>query len=282
MKAAIAILVVLGAVAHADKAKPATPTPEALIVKMMEDAMMNSGPSHESRFAFDTWHTYPLGGNDTGDLRWGNAEPKNTVIGLTATGTEAFVATDVNEVGDCGGDGGSCGKTIGWMHGALLFEKDADSGWLPRVWHLSEVVSAKEQKRLGDIVPPPFPRNVDGAEDVARLFESTIGDPKAFAKTVSDRKEVALFGSERADRVIGGAKVRAKLVAWNLTLTVRDGVQAGLSTGRTLAWVAANVDARSASTPKAKATPYRMLAIYERSGDAWKLVSVSFSIFTRS
>jgi hypothetical protein len=69
MKAAIAILVVLGAVAHADKAKPATPTPEALIVEMMEDAMMNSGPSHESRFAFDTWHTYPLGGNDSGGYR---------------------------------------------------------------------------------------------------------------------------------------------------------------------------------------------------------------------
>lgn len=89
-----------------------------------------------------------------------------------------------------------------------------------------------------------------------------------------------LYGSAREERFVGGAKVRAKLLAWNLGLTVRDGVQAGLSHGKSLAWVAANVDARPAKTPKAAPTPYRLLVIYEKTGDSWRAVSVSFSLYT--
>ena len=40
---------------------------------------------------------------------------------------------------------------------------------------------------------------------------------------------------------------------------------------------ARNVEVRDASQPKAKATPYRLTAIYERTGSAWKLVLVHFS-----
>jgi len=45
-------------------------------------------------------------------------------------------------------------------------------------------------------------------------------------------------------------------------------------------WVGANVDARPAASPKARPTPYRVLAIYEHTGDTWKLVLLSFSIYT--
>jgi hypothetical protein len=165
------------------------------------------------------------------------------------------------------------------FHAVVLFEHGKD--WLPVAFAITPVVPAKAQADANKkgIVPPAIPRNVEAsAEDAVKLFEATIGDPKGFAKTVSDRKEVVLFGSEAAERFAGGAKVRAKLVAWNLTFKVRDGVQAGAT--KTLAWVAANVDAVPVRKPKAAPQPYRAFVLYEKTGNAWKLVAASFSVVT--
>ena len=45
----------------------------------------------------------------------------------------------------------------------------------------------------------------------------------------------------------------------------------------TVAWVAANVDAKSLKKPKSKALPFRVFALYEKIGDQWKLVQIQFS-----
>lgn len=270
MKAAVTMFVLLcaGTVA-ADPAKD--------IGDALDKVLWTAGPPTESRFAFTTYGVNPLGAEHTASLAMNDVEASHKVIGLAATGTDAFVATDITAVGDCGGDGNGCGKPIGWMHGALLFEKTSD-GWLPVVWHVANLVSTKAA--AGAVAPQALVRQVGGAADLAKLFESTLADPKAFAKTVSDRPEVVLYGSDRDERVVGGAKVRAKLQAWNLALTLRDGIQAGLAHGKTLAWVGANVDARPAASPTSRPTPYRVLAIYEQTGDVWRLVLLSFSIYT--
>ncbi|HEY4055502.1 MAG TPA: hypothetical protein VGM39_02800 [Kofleriaceae bacterium] len=258
-------LLVVSASAAADTKKQ---SPTEVLVAAIDDEM-NWGSHPIATFAFDDDKASPLDNPDASMLGMGDVELQNPVVGFAADGTEAFVAGDIRQFGDCGG-GSSCGKTLGWLHGAFLVEK-GDSGWSPTVWHISQLGKPAETQT-------PLARKVTDAEDAAKLFEATIADPKAFAKTVSDRKDAVLLGSDKGERFVGGAKVRAKLAAWNLSLQTRGGVQAGVSQNKTFAWVAANVDARSISKPKAPVTAYRVLAIYEKVDATWKLVSLSFSL----
>lgn len=165
-------------------------------------------------------------------------------------------------------------------HAVVLY--DLNKGhWTAIAWHIARVVNGKAQAAAlrKHVVPDALVRKIDGADDAVALFEKTIGDPKAFAKTVSDRKDAVLYGSEVDERVDGGAKVRDQLLAWNLVLKVRDGLCAGVTASRTVAWIAANVDAMSAKKPKDK-QPYRLFAIYEKTGKEWSLVNASFSVVT--
>lgn len=147
------------------------------------------------------------------------------------------------------------------------------------VWHISRVVDGKAQKAALDkgTTPPALTKKIDGAEELVKVFEVSIGDPKTLAATISDRKDVVLYGNEAKERTVGGAKVKAKLLAWKLGFAVRDGIQAGLTSSKTVGWIAANVDAKSARKPKDKPVPYRVLFLYEKKGTAWRLVSANFS-----
>jgi hypothetical protein len=148
------------------------------------------------------------------------------------------------------------------------------------VWHIARVVKGKEQAAAlkKGTTPPKLDKKIAaGAEELVKVFETTIGDPKTLGATVSDRKDVALYGNEPKERTVGGAKVKAKLAAWKLGFTVRDGIHAGLTSSKTVGWVAANVDAKSAQKPKDKPVPYRVLFLYEKKGADWKLVNAHFS-----
>ena len=198
-------------------------------------------------------------------------------IGLTDDGAAAWLASDRQLVGDCGGDGGGCGKTLATTHVSGVFEHGKD-GWGPVVWDVATNVSGKRQ--ASDLADgkalAPIPAKIDGADAAAALFSSTIGDPKALAKTISARKDTLLYGSEDGERFTG-AQVAKTLLKWNLAFKVHDGVRAGLSTNGALAWVAANVDATPVAKPKAKSTPYRALFVYLKAGDHWELVQAQFS-----
>lgn len=208
-------------------------------------------------------------------------ELDKTVVGVAADGKTAWIATNAKGVlvrGDCAPE--PCGKnTDPPLHVTALLEKTGkDWQWL--AWHIASPVNAKEQAALRKqgTLPDVLPREVTGADDVVKVFEGALGDPRAFAATVSDRSDVVLYGSELAERTVGGAQVKTKLARWKLAFKVRDGIQAGLSTSKTVAWVAANVDATSTKKPKAPASPYRVLAIYEKTGSTWKLVQAQFSV----
>ena len=109
-----------------------------------------------------------------------------------------------------------------------------------------------------------------------KKFEATLGDPKALAASVSARKDVVLYGSEFAERYVGAA-AKAQLAKWNLAFKVQGGIQAGVGAAKTIAWVAANVDASSIKNPKAATTPYQLFAIYEQTGADWQLVAAHFA-----
>jgi hypothetical protein len=96
-----------------------------------------------------------------------------------------------------------------------------------------------------------------------------------FAATISARKDVVLYGTEPTERVVGGAAARARLVKWDLSLAVHGGIRAGATRSKAVAWIAADVDARSAKSKTS--SPYRLTVVYEKTGAEWKIVQIHFS-----
>jgi ketosteroid isomerase-like protein len=211
-----------------------------------------------------------------------NSIAKNAVIAFSADKKVAWISAVLDEYSYCGDEECAHAPPDAHLHGTMVLENQG--GWNPLAAHIALAVGAKDQAKalakgvkLADIE-----RHVDaGADDAVKLFEATIGDPKLLAASVSDRKDVVLFGSELSERYVGPAAVKAQLTRWNLVFKLRDGVQAGVSSNRTVAWVAANVDATPVKKPGAKPSPYRALFVYEKTGTAWQIVQAHFSFLAR-
>jgi hypothetical protein len=284
VKAAIAAVLLIASSAWADPPKTLADQAADLVDSL---AGNDAGPAEAGpqRFGFlygGTWQAdKPFGTVDGVGVV--STTAKDVVIGYSADKTVAWYTTNAPSWGYCGGMDCDLGrKPDSYTHASVLFDRGPK--WHPMVWDIAGATTDAQQAKAvkAGIAPPPIAKKIDaGAEGVDQLFESTIGDPAAFAATVSDRKDVVLFGSDAAERFVGGAAVRAKLKAWGLKLAVRDGVQAGLA-GSSVAWLAANVDATPAKDPKAKPSPYRLLVIYEKTGGVWKLVHASFDVVTNA
>jgi ketosteroid isomerase-like protein len=204
------------------------------------------------------------------------ADDKVTV-GFSAKGDAAWLAADLSTTMTCGDE--SCPKKPRIMaryHVTALFVAGAE--WQPVFWHVAYQFEPKEYTASltrGTVLDAVDDRATK-ADDVVALFKTSMADPAALAGTVSSRADVVLYGTDRKERYLGGKAVAAQLRKWNLGFTVKDGVTAGITPSGTIAWVAANVDAVSRKKPGAPA-PYRVTAIYEQVGGAWKLVNLHFS-----
>ncbi len=260
----IAFLAV-GSLALADK-----PLDRDKIANGLQNALWSLPETHYKVapfFAFDRAHTYPMRTETLGDEVFSTSGPP--LVALAIDGESAWVAAEVAIPfpGQRAPDD---------AHVTGLVDGDASG---PLFIHLG----AYDAASLPPNAPlPAIARKVDaGASDAVKRFETTLGDPKAFAASISDRNDVVLFGSDAKERFVGGEKARAGLRSWGLALTLRDGITAGTTTSKTVVWLAANVDARPAGKPKAAATPYRVTAIYEHHGATWDIVQLHFS-FVRS
>ena len=269
------------AVAGDDKPKPAAPT--AAFEDGMDDWWALSSSSDKvitpARFAFGK-----LGVQDTQTTDDVAAEIehmtalKPPVFALAADGKAGWFAFDVGWVEICGDE--TCPKkprTYDSSHFTGVAEAPA---WTPVAYHLGLSVTAKDQALAmtkGPLSEPFAKKIAPGADEVATLFASTIGDPARLAASVSPRKDVVLYGSAQKERFVGGKKVAATLQKWKLGFRIVDGPNAGVTTSGTVAWVAANLDAVPVKKPAAKATPYRALAIYEKVAAGWQVVSLQFS-----
>jgi ketosteroid isomerase-like protein len=187
----------------------------------------------------------------------------------------AVISTHLGEYSTCGKDG--CKTPDSWLRATAVFEKGA-SGWQPLAWSITpSIPSSSQEDALEDkISPDKLARDLGGADDAVKIFEATIGDPKAFSGTISSRPEVIVFGSEMPERFVAG-KAKSQLAAWNFAFSVRDGVRAGLSKSGNVAWIAANVDAKPAKQKNGRALPFRVFAVYEKIATTWKLVQLQFS-----
>lgn len=204
------------------------------------------------------------------------------VTALSGDGSAVWFAAEVK--GDLQPDEcmpGPCGPNKAAPHHVTGLLDKAGAGWTWIAWHSAPPTTAKQEAwSQKSVAPDAITKSTTGAEDVAAVFEASLKDPKALAESISDRKDVVLYGSASAERTVGGDAVKKKLGAWKLTFKVRDGIHAGLAANKSVAYVAANVDAVSLKKPNDKPMPYRLFAIYEKTGGAWKLVLAHFSVDT--
>lgn len=255
----------------------AEPGPADRAVSIAEDHIVQSGHS-AVRFGFDVEGTLVDAEPAEGGGAPMHTEAAKRVFATASDKSVAWAAFDLKRWSGCD-DAKACkGKPpFVTLHVAMLLEKQRT--WGSSVFHYAEPFTQKaynKARKEGKTLAPLGKKIDAGAEDVVKVFEASIGDPAKLAATVSPRKDVVLYGSDLPERYVGGAAVKKQLLQWDLSLKVRDGIQAGVSKGKTVAWVAANVDA-SPIKRKALPSPYRLLAIYEKVGASWQLVQASFS-----
>jgi len=282
MRIAIAITAAVGATALADTKAPAPPSAATELAQRLEAIASKSAHATADvpRFAF------------TGNLSleqpasWGEATmgfPETAVADAGKTlvvqpdPDTAVIATHLGEYASCGKAGCAKQAPDSTLRATAVLEK-VNGTWQPIAWSITpSIVSAAQQDAIDQgILPDKLGRNTAGADEVAKQFETTAADPKAFAASFSDRKEVVMYGSELPERYVG-AKAKAQIAAWSFAFKVRDGLRAGMSKSGNLAWVAANVDATSVKNAKAKPIPFRAFAVYEKTPAGWKIVDVQFS-----
>lgn len=274
--AVVVLLLCAAGAAHAGPS-PADPGFE-LMESLATDGTAADGTAPMA-FQFDPAGTFRSPGSyDEVEGATGYTDARKRVIAISADQTAAWIAADLAGFDYCGDCAMAKRPVDAWLHGTMLIELGAP--WTPVAAHLAFTVDGKRQaaaEKAGATLPALPPRDNEDADEVARQFMTTMAVPALLAASVSDRKDVVLYGSGLSERYVGGAKVRAQLKKWALVFTVRDGVHAGLTRSKTVAWVAANVDAISAKKATGKPSPYRVLAIYERTRGAWKLVQLHFA-----
>jgi hypothetical protein len=212
------------------------------------------------------------------EISGGWTEVASTVHPQSATakdGAASWIALDFRFGHVCGMASCMHDPPDAYAHGVALFQVDKGAA-RPVAWDVARIAKPKELATAKGKPLAAIPAGIDaGAEEPVKQLVAALADPAALGKLVSDRKDAVLFGSELAERYVGGATVRTTLAKWKLAFKVHDGVQAGLTASKTVAFVAANVDAAAAGAKLA--TPYRMFAILEKSGADWKLVALSFA-----
>jgi len=209
--------------------------------------------------------------------------PRRSTVATSADGKVVWIAADLEGNMACGDE--SCLKKRGpdeWLRLTAVFDAgsfakgEEGPAATALAWHLAKPVVGKADKPTKMVQVTTKIRA--GAEDVAKLFAATLPDPKALAATISDRKDVVLFGSDLRERYVGGKTAKRQLVKWQLAFMPSSGIQAGLAAGKTIAWAATLVKATSLAKPKAPAVEFRVFAIYEKTGAAWKIVALHFSV----
>jgi hypothetical protein len=271
MRRIILLLIVAAGSAHGD--------PSKTDIKWM---LTNRGDQDNTaaRFGFDpaTAHPDAKSWDDANPYRPELVDLSSTTIATAADGKAGWVSTHVAWAMQCAGLTGTvaqCGAPSQTYEVTLVVEANGKT-WRPIASHVAHAMSdADASKENGKLVA--IPRSIEpAAEDAVKVFEATLASPAALAASVSDRKDVVLTGSGPGEHAIG-AQVKTKIIGWKLAFTVHDGVAAGTTTSKSIAWVAANLDARPAGSPDAKPTTYRALFVYQREARSWHIVAAHFS-----
>ena len=243
--------------------------------KDVEWSLTNRGDDADTavKFGFDSK------GVNGGAKTWADAdhdrvdliELRDPTIVTATDGKSAWAAVNARRGSQCAGLTGTIDKCKDFEEPAVnvivLYDK-ADKKWNPIAVH-SAIPTTKAATALAAV-----PDAIDAsAADAVKVFKDGLADPKS----LSARKDIVMFGSAPKEKFVG-AKVGAALAKWKLAFTVKDGISAGTTASKTVAWVAANVDAKPTGK-EGPVTAYRVMALYEQDkAKAWKLVALEFSI----
>lgn len=203
---------------------------------------------------------------------------RQPIVGVSRDGKAAWLASEVDvwmpltsEADDVPNR-----KPDGFLHATAVVDGGPSWSWV--MWHAGWTSFRKQPRPKLLAKLPAVTDQISGdAAPVVAHARATLADPQKLAASVDDRKDAVLLGSAPKERYAGTKDVRATLLRWKLAFQVQGGVAAGLTSSKSVAWVAANVDARPHDKPQAKATPYRVTLVYEQVGGAWKLVALQFS-----
>jgi hypothetical protein len=263
----LAILVMLAGTAHADDKATAKVISNALSSALSVSAGADDLPpivllDSDTKFK----QAFIYGDGSPSD------ELLHVVVGLAADGHAGWVAADTGVIIACGM--GGCAK---------ILRDAAHEADVKPPFHQTALVDDGKVLLLhigstGKGVGYGEPMTTEIAADakpVVEQFQKSIADPKALAATISARKDVVLYGTVATERFVGGAAARAALLKWGLTLSVHGGIRAGVTKSKQVAWIAADVDARTAKSKTS--TPYRLTVVYENTGSEWKIVQIQFS-----
>lgn len=279
----IIVVVLAVIVARGARAAPAPKGATDVAAAALETSTLHSGvPGVRFGFGEDGDIAVDTTMQETGGMPYPTA-PRKVLAGVsTVDPAVVWYAAEIAATTGCDVVRPCTRKPNRFVTGTVLVEKTA-GGWLPIAWHIAKRVSATDQAAAlaaGETLDA-VPARIDaGAEPAAKQLVATIGDPKAFAASISKRGDVVLLGSSLDERWVGGAAVSARLAKWKLAFRVLDGIQAGASASGKVAWVAANVEASPVGARAGKSTPYRLTAIYELADGQWRIVQLHFSFAT--
>jgi ketosteroid isomerase-like protein len=165
-------------------------------------------------------------------------------------------------------------------HASAVWDKTA-TGWKLVAFSLVPTATAKQQqdaKKKGAVAPAIKASNGAGDEYFLTVFDKVFRENAG--ETVGARKDAVMFGSAANERYVGAASIKKTLASWDLAFTVHGDMADGKTSGRLL-WIAANIDARPQTKPKAEPTPYRVFLVYEGDADGnYELVHASFAAVT--
>jgi hypothetical protein len=165
-------------------------------------------------------------------------------------------------------------------HASAVWDKTG-TGWKLVAFSIVPTATDKQQqdaKKKGAVAPAIKAMNGAGDEYFLTVFDKVFSENAA--ETVGARKDAVLFGSAANERYVGGASIKKTLAGWDLTFTVHGDMADGKTSGRLL-WIAANIDARPQTKPKADPTPYRVFLVYEGDSDGnYELGHASFAAVT--
>src|SRR5262249_46606172 len=198
MRIAMPILGAMGASALADTK---TPPANAELTQRLEALVSKSAHATADvpKFAFTSNLSLEQPAN-WGEATMGFPETATVDAGKTVVvqpdPDTAVISTHLGEHSTCPAT--NCAKAApDSTLGAIAGLEKANGTWQPLAWAITpSIVSAAQQDAIDQgIMPDKIGRNTAGADEVAKQFETTAADPKAFAASFSDRKEVVMFGS---------------------------------------------------------------------------------------
>lgn len=152
--------------------------------------------------------------------------------------------------------------------------------WRVAAYHVARLVPNQVAYRLarsGDLPPPsPLLEQFDDDHQVHDAFKAAFATREAFIAAFSDRADAIDLGSAPGERIVGGANIKRAFAGIKATFRPHAAVVAGRA-GDRIGWAACNVDFTMTLDGADVTQTFRVLAVFVRERDGWRIVLAQWS-----